>query len=76
MTRPARFLCRLISGYQRLRSGRPSPCRFTPSCSAYAHDAVVEHGAWRGSWLALRRLARCHPLGGQGWDPVPERKVA
>lgn len=76
MTRPARLICRLIAGYQRLRSGRPSPCRFTPTCSAYAHQAVVEHGAATGAWLALRRLARCHPLGGQGWDPVPERKVA
>jgi uncharacterized protein len=46
-------------------------CRFTPSCSAYAVDAVEIHGAARGLWLALRRVARCHPWGGFGHDPVP-----
>jgi uncharacterized protein len=46
--------------------------RFTPSCSTYALEALEEHGAARGSWLTVRRLARCHPWGGQGWDPVPE----
>lgn len=46
-------------------------CRFTPSCSAYAEEAVRAHGAGRGGWLTLRRLARCHPFGGWGHDPVP-----
>jgi uncharacterized protein len=46
-------------------------CRFVPSCSEYAHDAVVKHGALRGGWLAVRRLSRCHPLGSHGLDPVP-----
>jgi putative membrane protein insertion efficiency factor len=46
-------------------------CRFEPSCSRYAEAAVERHGALRGSWLALRRLGRCHPLGGSGFDPVP-----
>ncbi len=46
-------------------------CRFQPSCSEYALDALSMHGAARGSWLTLRRLARCHPWGGEGWDPVP-----
>lgn len=46
-------------------------CRYDPSCSAYALEAVIEHGAVRGGWLALRRLGRCHPWGGCGWDPVP-----
>jgi putative membrane protein insertion efficiency factor len=63
-----------INGYQRLRGGRPSPCRFTPSCSMYAREAIEAHGAGRGSWLSLRRLLRCHPFGGHGWDPVPERR--
>jgi uncharacterized protein len=45
-------------------------CRFTPSCSAYAIEALGRHGAWRGSWLALKRLARCHPWGPAGFDPV------
>ena len=46
-------------------------CRFEPGCSAYALEAVERHGAVRGSWLALRRLMRCHPWGGSGYDPVP-----
>jgi len=46
-------------------------CRFLPTCSAYAEEAVKLHGPWRGSWLAARRLARCHPWGGAGYDPVP-----
>jgi putative membrane protein insertion efficiency factor len=50
-------------------------CRFEPTCSAYAMTAVQEHGAWRGLWLALRRVSRCHPLGRAGFDPVPPRTV-
>lgn len=49
----------------------PPACRFRPTCSAYAEEAVERHGPWRGSGLALRRLLRCHPFGGSGWDPVP-----
>ena len=48
-------------------------CRFVPSCSEYAAEAVVLHGAVRGTWLAARRLSRCHPLGSSGLDPVPGR---
>ena len=47
-------------------------CRFEPTCSAYAEEALRTHGAGRGAWLAARRLLRCHPLGGSGFDPVPE----
>ncbi len=47
-------------------------CRFTPSCSQYALEAIQQHGALRGTWLALRRIGRCHPWGGCGHDPVPE----
>jgi putative membrane protein insertion efficiency factor len=71
MSAPARLLLFLVHAYQGLRAGRPSGCRFVPSCSVYAEEAVVEHGALRGSWLAFRRLSRCHPLGGHGFDPVP-----
>lgn len=70
-SRPARLLASLIRLYQSARAGHLSPCRFQPSCSAYALEAVETHGALRGGWLAVRRLARCHPLGGWGYDPVP-----
>jgi putative membrane protein insertion efficiency factor len=53
--------------------GQFGGCRFTPSCSAYALEAVARHGALLGSWLALRRIARCHPWGGCGHDPVPDK---
>jgi hypothetical protein len=68
----ARVLLTLIRLYRRWLSPlTPPSCRFTPSCSAYAEEAVTEHGAARGGWLALRRLLRCHPFGGSGFDPVP-----
>ena len=49
-------------------------CRFEPSCSAYAVEALRVHGAFRGTWLTARRIARCHPWGGSGYDPVPEKE--
>ena len=49
-------------------------CRYEPSCSAYAAEALRQHGAFRGSWLAVRRIGRCHPWGGSGCDPVPEKE--
>ncbi len=61
--------------YQRAREGRPSPCRFFPSCSAYALESIEVHGTWRGSWLSARRLVRCRPLGPSGFDPVPEART-
>jgi putative membrane protein insertion efficiency factor len=62
----------LVRGYQVVLSPLlPASCRFYPSCSAYAVQALERHGALRGSWLALRRLARCHPFRPGGYDPVP-----
>jgi putative membrane protein insertion efficiency factor len=68
----ARVLRRLILLYQAARAGRPSPCRYWPTCSNYGLEAVERHGARRGLWLTARRLARCQPWGGHGVDPVPE----
>lgn len=70
----ARVIVRAIAQYQHLTAGRHSPCRFYPSCSAYAVEAVEHHGAFRGVGLALRRLSRCRPFGPHGVDLVPEPK--
>ena len=62
----------LVRGYQVVISPLlPSTCRFYPSCSAYAVEALERHGAWRGTKLTVRRLARCHPFHRGGYDPVP-----
>ena len=71
MTPLARALHAAVRGYQRVPAGRPSPCRFDPSCSTYALEALERHGAARGTWLTVRRLARCHPWGGHGLGPGP-----
>ena len=66
-----RILQALVRAYQiALSPWFGGACRFSPSCSAYAMDALRVHGAWRGGWMALKRLARCHPWGAAGFDPV------
>jgi len=68
----AKLLIGLIRAYQLTFSPfLGGACRFEPSCSVYAREAIERHGAWRGSLFALRRLTRCHPFGGHGYDPVP-----
>jgi putative membrane protein insertion efficiency factor len=64
-------MMRAIRAYQRLAVNRVPTCRYLPTCSVYAHEAIEHHGAWRGGWLAARRLGRCQPFGGHGLDPVP-----
>lgn len=73
-SRSARVLIAPIIAYQRFLSPLLAPrCRFAPSCSQYAVGALREHGVVRGLWLAVRRLARCHPFHPGGYDPVPIR---
>lgn len=70
---PALLLLAPIRAYRRWVSGLlPPRCRFAPSCSEYAEEAVRRHGALRGGWLATRRVARCHPFHPGGLDPVPD----
>ena len=70
----ARALAWLLMAYKvALSPYLPPACRYTPTCSQYARDAILTHGALRGCWLAFRRLMRCHPWGGHGHDPVPPR---
>jgi putative membrane protein insertion efficiency factor len=71
-TLTARVCVGAIRAYQLARSGRVSPCRFTPTCSEYAAQAFARHGTRRGLTLTIRRLGRCRPGGPFGPDPVPE----
>jgi putative membrane protein insertion efficiency factor len=69
---PAKFFVLLIRFYQWAISPiLPMACRYNPTCSAYGIEAIQKHGALKGGWLALKRIARCHPWGGHGHDPVP-----
>jgi putative membrane protein insertion efficiency factor len=69
----ARGLMLLVRGYQvTFGSVMPPVCRFQPTCSNYAMEALERHGAFKGTWLAVWRLCRCNPWGGMGYDPVPD----
>ena len=62
----------LVRGYQVILSPLlPAACRYYPSCSAYAIEALEKHGPWHGGWLAMKRIGRCHPFRAGGYDPVP-----
>jgi putative membrane protein insertion efficiency factor len=68
----ARLAVVVVRGYQLvLRPLLPAACRFEPSCSEYARDVLAEHGLTRGTWLAMRRVGRCHPFHAGGYDPPP-----
>lgn len=70
---PRRLVAMLIMAYQKLVSPALGPnCRFQPTCSQYALEAVQRHGVLKGVWLAAKRIGRCHPLNEGGYDPVPE----
>jgi putative membrane protein insertion efficiency factor len=71
---PAAWAIKAIHAYQLARSGRPTGCRFLPTCSEYAADAITQRGLARGTFLAAGRLTRCNPWGGHGYDPVPNRR--
>ncbi|MBI67551.1 MAG: membrane protein insertion efficiency factor YidD [Chloroflexi bacterium] len=68
------FLLSLITLYQKILSPYwPSQCRYTPSCSEYTRQAILEYGVWFGSWIGIKRVVRCNPFGNHGYDPVPDR---
>jgi uncharacterized protein len=68
----ARLFLVMIRGYRTgISPFLPASCRYTPTCSAYAEEAIRRYGAGKGGWIAARRLLRCHPWGGSGYDPVP-----
>ena len=71
---PVRALVYVVQLYRNMISPlRPPSCRFTPTCSEYAVEALQEYGIFRGSWLAIARLAKCGPWHRGGWDPIPDR---
>lgn len=76
MSAAQKISLKLIRAYQGATAGRHRVCRFEPTCSVYASEAIGEFGFWKGWAYALRRLGRCRPLGGHGYDPVPQRKAA
>lgn len=74
LLRPRNLVLGLINAYQKLVSGNTSPnCRYQPTCSWYAAEAIEKFGVFRGGWLGVKRIGRCHPLRPGGYDPVPDQ---
>lgn len=72
----SRILLASIRVYKKVLSPMlPSACRFTPTCSSYAYQAIEEYGPFKGTWMGLKRIFRCHPLNPGGYDPVPPRSA-
>ena len=67
-----RVLLGLIWVYQKISAKTPPHCRFYPTCSEYMRQAIVKYGVFRGGWLGIKRICRCHPLNEGGYDPVPD----
>ncbi|MCR5066075.1 MAG: membrane protein insertion efficiency factor YidD [Bacteroidales bacterium] len=68
----SKLLLLLIKFYQHCISPfTPAACRYTPTCSQYAKEAIIKYGPFKGTWLAIKRILRCNPFGGHGYDPVP-----
>ncbi len=74
MSTPNNLALKLIKFYQMATSNRPSPCRFTPSCSEYGKQAFENHRLFKALRLTIYRILRCNPVGGSGYDPIPEVK--
>ncbi len=73
---PARIVMLPVKGWRLISRHLPPRCRFHPSCSAYALEALEVHGAGRGTWMAVRRVGRCHPWNPGGLDPVPPTRTS
>ena len=69
-----KIIIKLINLYQAMPLHTHTMCRYTPTCSQYMKEAVDRYGTFKGVWLGIKRILRCNPFGGKGYDPVPERK--
>jgi hypothetical protein len=69
-----KILISVINLYQKIPFSSHNDCRYTPTCSNYAKEAIITYGSIKGSYLAIKRILRCNPLGGYGYDPVPKSK--